>query len=111
MPKRGQYLRAGPGSPRIGAARPRTWEFERAVNMFEDSREPPRPCVRPLTHAHTRAMRLQTYFLEVASCGVVFDGVVVKKSSGTAKGAGCVCVVDDGRVTFFNQPPFKLLLP
>lgn len=56
-------------------------------------------------------MRLQTYFLEVASCGVVFDGVVVKKSSGTAKNAGCVCVVDDGRVTFFNQPPFKLLLP
>jgi len=54
-------------------------------------------------------MCLQTFFLEVASCGVVFDGVVVKKSSGTAKNAGCVCVIDDGRVTFFNQPPMKLM--
>ena len=56
-----------------------------------------------------RAMCLQTFFLEVASCGVVFDGVGVKKSSGTAKNAGCVCVIDDGRVTFFNQPPMKLM--
>ena len=45
-----------------------------------------------------RAMCLQTFFLEVASCGVVFDGVVVKKSSGTAKNAGCVCVIDDDKM-------------
>jgi len=46
------------------------------------------------------------FFLQVQNCGVIFDGVIVKKSSGTppAKGAGCVCVLDDGRVTFFNQP-------
>ena len=54
----------------------------------------------------------ETYFLEVKSCGVCFDGVVVKKSKGVgarspAKNAGCVSVLDDGRVTFFNQPKIE----
>ena len=54
----------------------------------------------------------ETYFLEVKSCGVCFDGVVVKKCKGVgarspAKNAGCVSVLDDGRVTFFNQPKIE----
>ena len=52
---------------------------------------------------------MQGFFLEVQSCGLVFDGVTVQKADGIVKNAGCVCVLEDGRVTFFNQPPFKLI--
>ena len=41
---------------------------------------------------------------------MAFDGVQVVKSDGSAKGAGCVCVLDDGRATFFNQPPLQIVL-
>ena len=61
------------------------------------------------THTACATYLRQAYFLEVRGCGVAFDGVQVVKSGGKAKGAGCVCVLDDGRVTFFNQPPLKIV--
>ncbi len=105
-------VRGGGGGGRIRG--------EESAQIFQEARQtrcrvaPARRTLQTFfscANSHTACATLpwQDFFLEVRGCGVAFDGVQVVKSGGNAKGAGCVCVLDDGRVTFFNQPPLEII--